>query len=147
MSDTFVRNLSKIPIRFFVCDDSGSMSSNDGHKLVTIANGSKKLVLQSFWSSLVIFPGRLISCSRWSELTESLKFHANLARSACAPTEFRLLNGAPPIVIGTNDAMEMARFQSLMAIFDTSPSGGTPLCYHINQVHCDYSFVVADNSF
>ena len=36
---------------------------------------------------------RLVSCSRWSEMTESLRFHIDLAGAAKAPTEFRLLNG------------------------------------------------------
>lgn len=39
--DTFVKSLSKIPIRFFICDDSGSMASTDGHRLVD-TNGHKK---------------------------------------------------------------------------------------------------------
>jgi hypothetical protein len=26
LQDTFIRNLSKIPLRFFICDDSGSVS-------------------------------------------------------------------------------------------------------------------------
>ena len=37
---------------------------------------------------------RLVSCSRWSEMTESLRFHIGLASAAGASTEFRLLNGA-----------------------------------------------------
>lgn len=41
LQDTFVKNLHKLPMRFFICDDSGSMVANDGHKLVE-ANGQKK---------------------------------------------------------------------------------------------------------
>lgn len=77
---------------------------------------------------------RLVSCSRWSELTESLKFHAHISRAACVPTEFRLLNGAQPIIIGNNDENEQMRFNTLNAVFETSPTGGTPLCFHIRQV-------------
>lgn len=36
---------------------------------------------------------RVVCCTRWSELTETLRFHINAAHSAGAPTEFRLLNG------------------------------------------------------
>lgn len=32
--DAFIKNLNKVPLRFFVCDDSGSMASTDGRKLV-----------------------------------------------------------------------------------------------------------------
>ena len=56
LQDTFIKNLSRIPIRlvsvllnlndihqcrFFICDDSGSMVSNDGHKLIDVG-GKKK---------------------------------------------------------------------------------------------------------
>jgi hypothetical protein len=77
---------------------------------------------------------RFITCTRWQELTEGLRFHAGLAKSACAPTEFRLLNGSQPICLGLNDAGEQDRYQSLLAILDQSPSGGTPLCAHIREV-------------
>ncbi len=36
LQNTFVSNLAKIPMRFFICDDSGSMVSNDGHKLIDV---------------------------------------------------------------------------------------------------------------
>ena len=80
------------------------------------------------------FNYRMIKCSRWTELTESLKFHVNFARQAAAPSEFRLLNGAPPIRIGMNDADEPDRLTSLLAILEGSPNGGTPLCRHIREV-------------
>ena len=76
----------------------------------------------------------MISCSRWTELTEALKFHVNFARQASAPSEFRLLNGAPPIRIGMNDSEEANRLAALNAILEGSPSGGTPLCRHIREV-------------
>lgn len=39
---TFVANLQLVPIRFFICDDSGSMMISDGHKLMTAPNGQQK---------------------------------------------------------------------------------------------------------
>ncbi len=41
LQDTFVNNLHKIAFRFFICDDSGSMATNDGHKLVVGSNKNK----------------------------------------------------------------------------------------------------------
>ena len=76
----------------------------------------------------------MIKCSRWTELTEALKFHVNFARHAAAPSEFRLLNGAPPIRIGMNDSEEANRLSTLNAVLEGSPSGGTPLCRHIREV-------------
>ncbi len=40
LQDLFVENLKQVPIRFFICDDSGSMSANDSRKVV-VANGNK----------------------------------------------------------------------------------------------------------
>jgi hypothetical protein len=57
------------------------MSINDGHQLVATGKGMKA-----------------ISCSRWQELMDGMKFHAKLAEVSGSMTEFRLLNGAPPVV-------------------------------------------------
>lgn len=40
LQDAFVDNLSKIPLRFFIIDDSGSMAINDGKRIV-ISGGKK----------------------------------------------------------------------------------------------------------
>jgi hypothetical protein len=50
-----------------------------------------------------------VPCTRWDELTESMLFHANLARIAQAPTEFRLLNWADPVVVGQGDDDQSSR--------------------------------------
>ena len=36
---------------------------------------------------------RLENCSRWSEMTECLRFHIDLAVATATPSEFRLVNG------------------------------------------------------
>lgn len=41
LQETFLRNLNRIPYRFFICDDSGSMISNDGHRLIDVNNSKK----------------------------------------------------------------------------------------------------------
>lgn len=68
------------------------------------------------------------------ELCDALKFHATFARNACAPTEFRFLNGAPPIRIGYPDPEDQNRYSTLTVLLEGSPSGGTPLCRHIREV-------------
>lgn len=42
LQNTSIQNLAKIPIRFFICDDSGSMILSDGHKLMSTATGVQK---------------------------------------------------------------------------------------------------------
>lgn len=126
LQDTFLKNLQRVPLRFFICDDSGSMAANDGHKLIK-SGGQVKF----------------ITCSRWSELTDSLNFHAGLAQAANAKSEFRLLNGAAPIVLGDDRDPDGNKIASLRAIFDNGPNGGTPLCYHIREVTAQITAVAA----
>jgi hypothetical protein len=76
----------------------------------------------------------MAKCTRWAELCAALKFHINFAHQARAPTEFRFLNGAPPIRIGLGDADEPRRYDALTSVMDASPAGGTPLCRHIREV-------------
>lgn len=116
LQNLLLKNIVRVPYRFFICDDSGSMSTNDGNRL--LGHGNKTAVVQ---------------CSRWLEMTESLKFHAALAHALNMPSEFRLLNGAAPILIGGPDAIPDG-VSILETIFDDSPGGMTPLCRHIQEV-------------
>eukprot|EP01034_Spumella_vulgaris_P033732 gene33732-41615_t len=110
LQNTFVSNLAKIPMRFFICDDSGSMCTNDGHKLIDV--GGHK---------------RLIACTRWGELTEALKFHAEISHAASAPTEFRFLNSGQPITVGNGELGDNLRLSNLLTVLQGSPNGQTPL--------------------
>lgn len=40
LQDAFVESLTKLPLRFFILDDSGSMATNDGKRIVV--SGGKK---------------------------------------------------------------------------------------------------------
>eukprot|EP01036_Dinobryon_divergens_P034349 gene34349-44370_t len=108
LQQELLRSLKSIPIRFFIYDDSGSMGSTDGHKVV--------------------------KCSRWVELSESMKFHVGLSRAASAPSEIRTLNSAPPLLIGTDNDDEDENRDKLGRFFSSSPNGLTPLCRHIKDV-------------
>eukprot|EP01034_Spumella_vulgaris_P035989 gene35989-44382_t len=90
----------------------------------------RKFLLLHGWPSGL--QDSLAPCSRWAELTDALKFHADLARTCSAPTEFRLLNGAAPFLIGVPN--DDKNFKNLTKAFNVSPGGGTPLCRHIREV-------------
>ena len=110
----YIDGLKKRPIRFFIIDDSGSMSTNDGKMLIDQKN--------------------VVKCSRWNELCTTIKFHVLLAHEANAPTEFRFLNLAEPILIGNGDSSH-TNCDILMDILNNeSPNGGTPLCKHIREI-------------
>jgi hypothetical protein len=121
---TLILSLEKIPFRYFICDDSGSMMSQDGNHVIGTGQNTK-----------------LVSCSRWTELTDALRFHVTLAKKARAPSEFRLLNKLGPVTIGSCDisdvnamAKERTQVDRLERALEESPDGGTPLCRHIREV-------------
>ena len=70
--------------------------------------------------------------SRWAELVEMARFHGQLAQAALSPVEFRFLNDHSPITVGRNDSGQ--GLQTLMTALNNQPSGGTPLCKHINDI-------------
>jgi hypothetical protein len=41
LQDTFINNCKKIPMRYFICDDSGSMVASDGHRIMTSGSTTK----------------------------------------------------------------------------------------------------------
>ena len=104
--------------RFFICDDSTSMQSEDG-EVVVDAGGNNKVVEE---------------CTRWDEMRQTIQFHQYLSSLGQFPTEYRLLNEGIPTVIGLTreqDAISMPVFDAWLV---GVPIGGTPLCYHIDQI-------------
>lgn len=105
LQDFLIHNVSsKLPYRFFICDDSGSMQTSDGKRLYNTQGGLPKIV----------------SCSRWAELSDSLRFHVSLASALNVHAEFRLLNNAAPIVVGGAES-KPENAELMNAILDGSP--------------------------
>lgn len=99
-----LKTVNKIPYRFFICDDSGSMATTDGKCLEGDRDNTK-----------------VVSCDRWKEMRQSLNFHANLARSLDIPCEFRMLNSAPPYMIGGPDSDPSNFTKFISALSNNSP--------------------------
>ena len=76
----------------------------------------------------------MVNSTRWSELTDTVRFHAGLADAANTPVEFRLLNGYKPILVGANENDDGVSLNQLIKAIDKSPHGATPLCKHIQEV-------------
>ena len=123
LQETLLKSVSKIGMRFIVVDDSGSMSQNDGRRIVSSSGSALE-------NDATV---KVISCTRWSELVQTLHFAAKLANEGKIPTEFRLLNGADPCIVGLgddgNDGYNFAE-----DCFTQEPAGQTPLCEHIRCV-------------
>eukprot|EP01039_Chlorochromonas_danica_P002769 gene2769-3023_t len=113
----------RIPLRFYVVDDSGSMISDDGRRV--ISQGAQH---------------KMIKCTRWAELSESVLFLAELAEALQVPTEFRLVNGADPILVGLDEPEQeieeggQSSLAFLREVMRESPAGPTPLCAHIRAI-------------
>mmetsp|Transcript_3720 Transcript_3720/g.6156 ORF Transcript_3720/g.6156 Transcript_3720/m.6156 type:complete len:293 (+) Transcript_3720:431-1309(+) len=93
------------------------MIINDGKKVVKFGEQNAKMV----------------KCTRWAELAETMVFLAELSEALNVPSEFRLLNGSDPIIVGLGDdrGESLAFFKDVM---EESPAGQTPLCAQINAV-------------
>ena len=126
--ESFLLTVEKVPIRFFIIDDSGSMNTNDGLKLIGKEGGKDN---------------KIIGCTRWSELSDTVIFHANLAEASKCPTEFRMLNGADPVMVGLGDDNGDG-LSFLTNVMDDSPAGQTPLCEHIEDVVNAISSIESD---
>ena len=83
------------------------------------------------------FRHRFVKCTRYEELAEALKFHAGFAQAAAAPTEFRFLNALSPLRIGFDTQAGTNAYDMFMNQLNAYPSGGTPLCRHINEITRD----------
>lgn len=116
MQQAILKEMSRIPYRFFICDDSSSMVTNDGHKIV--GEGARR---------------QSVPASRWSELGDFVRFHSGLCEAARVPAQFRMLNGSAPLVVGTGTDNGVS-ISILHALLDDSPAGKTPLCENIRAV-------------
>ena len=56
------------------------------------------------------------------QLTSGMQFHAQLADAMAAPTEFRLLNNAAPIVVGRPEDKEKKGLCTFLNVSDALPS-------------------------
>ena len=87
LMQSIIASISKVPLRFLIVDDSGSMEAfNDGHLLYGKGVQTK-----------------VVPCTRWAELVDSVKFSVGLAEAAGAATEIRFLNGFAPTLVGIGD--------------------------------------------
>ena len=123
LQSSFLENLESISLRYFICDDSSSMNTEDGTMLLKVGKKYKS-----------------VDCSRWSEIGECLKFHINLSRQALARSQFRFCNSGSPVMIGDHKGnanlkkAEEAGYQSLLQRLNGHADGTTPLCKQVNEV-------------
>lgn len=62
-----------------------------------------------------------------------MKFHIELSGALGVVSEFRFLNTSKPILIGINNDND-AHDKAVETLNEVSPSGQTPLCFHISSI-------------
>jgi len=113
--DQAIASIEKYPLRFFVLDDSGSMMTNDGNKIVSGSSAGL---------------GVHRACTRWEELGAGVRFHSGLAKAAGCHSQFMFLNG-PTIKYPEDLPIGAQTFETTLS---ASPGGGTPLCQAIHRI-------------
>lgn len=127
---SIARSNMSFPLRIWVVDNSGSMMMQDGHRLVNTAQ-----------SNIV----RMVNCTRWAEIKETVEYHAQLAALLESPTVFRLLNdpgrmaGEQQFSIAQRgpDFVEADLEVAMGTMMMTQPSGVTPLTEHVNEIRAN----------
>jgi hypothetical protein len=119
-------NKRSMPMAYWVVDNSGSMATPDGHRLIRERNGSC----------------RVAPCSRWRELVDSVEYQAQLAAILQKTTVFRLLN-EPGIQAGPRQFSVNERGEAFLdedvaiacsTLQNVSPRGVTPLVKHLQEI-------------
>ena len=121
-------NKTVFPLRIWVVDNSGSMQKADGHRIIPTSTKNDL---------------KIVDCTRWDEIKESVTYHIEMAALLEAPTSFRLLNN-PGANVGPQQ-FDIAQMGSSMLSSEVSaaleimtkarPGGVTPLTEHIREIH------------
>jgi hypothetical protein len=127
LARTMTQNNAAFPLRIWVVDNSGSMVTSDGHRLVE-SNENKHV--------------KMVSCTRWNEIQQTVDYHVQMAALLQAPTVFRLLNdpgravGPQQFSIGENGQgdLEQEVAQASSVMINTTPDGVTPLVAHVHEI-------------
>ena len=132
LATALVQNKRAFPLCFWVVDNSGSMNTQDGHKLVTTKGKNRNKNNKSL---------KFVQSTRWAEMQQTVDYHAQMAALLQQPTVFRLLNdpgrvhGPQQFSVAENMQTidhDLAVAQSVIA--NTRPSGVTPLHQHVTAI-------------
>ena len=129
LMDALIETKKSFPLRIWVVDNSGSMKTTDGTRLIEKNDKTMQVVTL---------------CTRWEEMYQTIEYHARLAACIEAPTVFRLLND-PGIIAGKQEVsiavngldritIEQDLNETITTFSKTTPGGVTPLVDHINAI-------------
>lgn len=126
LAEAMALNILTFPLRIWVVDNSGSMASTDGSRLVETSSKNDL---------------KYVKCTRWNELQETVKYHAEMAALLKAPTVFRLLNdpgrsfGPQQFSIAERGDDKISEDMHIaLKCMESAPTGLTPLSQHIREI-------------
>ena len=111
------------PRRIWIVDNSGSMNTEDGHRVVGEGENMK-----------------FIGCTRWRELGDTVEYHSEISGRAGWNTEFRLLNHPGrnfPQTFSANSPGDIDKVRRIMT--ESRPTGCTPLTKHLRAIREDFN--------
>lgn len=125
-----IQNNAAFPLRLWIIDNSGSMNTCDGQRIIPKSNMMNDHVF--------------IKSTRWAELKDTVEYHSQMAAIRKAPTIFRFLNH-PGVNLGTRQfsiAETLASSSTTEEVQNASnimrrarPSGATPLIDRLLEIH------------
>jgi len=118
-------NSLEFSLRIWVVDNSGSMKTQDGN-LLEIVNGSKSV--------------KVVKCSRWEEIKETVMYHIDMAALLRAPSVFRILNPdrgcmkSFSVAVRGDEKIDEDVSIGKEYINLVEPKGTTPLARHVREI-------------
>lgn len=124
LAEAMSQNNAAFPLSIWVVDNSGSMAKTDGNRIAKTRNNEIKMV----------------PCTRWKEIQETVDEHSRMAGILQVPTVFRLLN--PP---GNNRRQQFSiaergeefiekDIEIALTSMKSQPQGLTPLTSHVRDI-------------
>jgi len=127
---------SSFPLRVVIVDNSGSMNTPDGQRIVQGGDGAG-----AWWGNHSGM--RRLSCTRWQELGEEIVQMAQMATALRARTDFHMLNPkngydilsvCPSSYTSLVNQGVSADVEMIQAATRTSPCGTTPLTESVMRI-------------
>lgn len=125
-----IQNNNDFPLRLWIIDNSGSMNTCDGQRIIPKSNMNDHIIF--------------IKSTRWAELRDTVEYHSQMAAIRNAPTIFRFLNH-PGVNLGTRQfsiAETLASSSTTEEVQNASnimrrarPSGATPMIDRLLEIH------------
>lgn len=163
LAKALAENATAFDFRFWVVDNSGSMQIGDGHRIVVKNSGSGKKRRSSMPRSLprrrsqsgngdLLMTSEVnnyeersaklfkaVPSTRWEEIQDAVKYHAQMAGLLDSPTIFKLLNdpgirtGPQQFSVGERGEACVAQDidEAIRTMKKAKPGGVTPLTRHI----------------